>query len=70
MIDISLSLGTEKKVAICLLNPSVAFDTLKHSVLIYHLREMGLQDKALELFQSYISDRRMTVTIKEHVSEL
>ena len=55
---------------LCLLDLSAAFDTLKHSVLIDRLREIGLQDKALEWFQSYLSDRRMAVKIKEHVSEL
>ena len=49
--DISLSLGTWKK------------------VLIDRLREIDLQDKALEWFQSYLSDRRMAAKIKEHVSE-
>ena len=67
---ISLALGTGKKVVLCLLDLSAAFDTLKHSVLIDRLREIGLQDKALEWFQLYLSDRRMTVKIKEHVSEL
>ena len=68
--DISLALGTGKKVVLYLLDLSAAFDTLKHSVLIDRLREIGLQDKALEWFQSYLSDRRMAVKIKEHVSEL
>ena len=67
---ISLALGTGKKVVLCLLDLSAAFDTLKHSVLIDCLREIGLQDEALEWFQSYLSDRRMAVKIKEHVSEL
>ena len=67
--DIALSLGTWKKVVLCLLDLSVAFDTLKHSVLIDRLREIGLQDKALEWFQSYLSDHRMAVKIKKHVSE-
>ena len=35
--DISLALGTGKKVVLCLLDLSAAFDTLKHSVLIYRL---------------------------------
>ena len=39
---------------LCLLDLSVAFDTLTHSVLIDRLREIGLQDKALEWFQSYL----------------
>ena len=32
--------------------------------------EIGLQDKALEWVQSYLSDRIMAVKIKKHVSEL
>ena len=62
--DISLTLGTGNKVVLCLLDLSAAFDTLKHSVLMDRLREIGLQDKA------YLSDRRMAVKMKEHVSEL
>ena len=67
--DILLTLGTGKNVVLCL-DLRVAFDTPKHSVLIDHLREIGRQDKALEWFQSYLSDRRRPVKIKEHVSEL
>ena len=67
---ISLALGTGKKLVLCLLDLSAAFDTLKHSVLIDRLREIDLQNKALEWFQSCLSDRRMAVKIKEHVSEL
>ena len=38
--DILLSLGTWKKVVLCLLDLSDAFDNLKHSVLIDRLREI------------------------------
>ena len=69
-IDILLSLGTGKKVVLCLWDLSAAFDTMKHVVLIDRLRDIGLQDKALEWFQSYLSDRRISVKRKEHVSEL
>ena len=58
-----LSLGTGNNVVLCLSDLSDAFDTLKHSVLIDRLREIGLQDKALEWFQSYLSDCIMTVKI-------
>ena len=68
--DISMSLGTREKVVICLLDLSAAFDTLKHSVLIDRLREIGLHEKAIEWFLSYLSNSRMAVNIKEHVSEL
>ena len=68
--DILLPLGTGKNGVLCLLDLSAAFDTLKYSVLIDHLSEIGLQDKALEWFQSYLSDRRLVIKIKEHVSEL
>ena len=55
--DISLSLGTGKKMVLCLLDLGAAFVTLRQSVLTDRLREIGLQDKTLELFQSYLSDR-------------
>ena len=61
-------MGTGMKVVLCLLDLSAAFDTLEHSVLIDRLREIGLQDEALEWSQSYLSDRKMAVKIKDHVS--
>ena len=48
-----------------LLDLSAASGTLKHSVLIDGLREIGPQNKALKWFQSFLSDRRITVKIKE-----
>ena len=48
---------------------SVAFDTLHHSV-FDHLIVIGVKDQALELFQSYLSDGRMAVKLKERVFEI
>ena len=45
----SLSLGTGKNVVLCLLDLSADFDTLKHSVLIDRLSEIGLHDQALSV---------------------
>ena len=45
--DISLALGTREKGVLCLLDLRAAFETLKHSVLIDLLREIGPQDKAV-----------------------
>ena len=66
--DISLILGRQKNRVLCLLDPSSAFDTLQYSLLVDRLRKIGVQDHALEGFQSYLCDRRMAVKLKEHVS--
>ena len=49
---------------------TVAAVVQSHLVLIDRLREIGLQNKALEWFQSYVSDSRMALMIREYVSEL
>src|SRR6266404_1544632 len=34
-----------------------AFDTLNHSILLFKLKKIGLPDKVVKLFQSYLTDR-------------
>ena len=43
------------------LDLSKAFDTLSHPILFQKLMKYGIQGKALEWFQNYLSDRSMTV---------
>lgn len=66
--DISLSLGKHKKVVLCLLDLSAAFDTLNHEILIKRLRNIGIEGGALKWFQSYLSGRTTAVKIGEAIS--
>ena len=50
-----------------LLDLSADFDTLKFLIDLHG--EIVLQEQALEWCQSYLSNLRMAVKIKEHVSE-
>ena len=40
-----------------------AFDTLQHEILIQRLADIGVRDKALEWFRSYLVDRTTSVKV-------
>ena len=48
---------------------SKAFDTLDHKILINKLQYYGIKDTALDLFQSYLSNRRQYVQIGNNTSD-
>ena len=48
---------------------SKAFDTLDHNILINKLQYYGIKDTALDLFQSYLSNRRQYVKIGNNKSD-
>ena len=48
---------------------SKAFDTLDHKILINKLQYYGIKDTALDLFQSYLSNRRQYVQIGNNKSD-
>ena len=61
--DICLSLSRSRDVVLCLLDLSSAFDTLQHDILIQRLADIGVRDKALEWFRSYLVDRTTSVKV-------
>ena len=46
---------------LCLLDLRSAFNTLQHEILIQRLADIGVRDKALEWFRSYLVDRTTSV---------
>ena len=42
---------------------TVSFDTLQHEILIQRLADIGVRDKALEWFRSYLVDRTTSVKV-------
>ena len=61
--DICLSLSRSRDVVLCLLDLRSAFDTLQHEILIQRLADIGVRDKALEWFRSYLVDRTTSVKV-------
>ena len=61
--DICLSLSRSRYVVLCLLDLRSAFDTLQHEILIQRLADIGVRDKALVWFRSYLVDRTTSVKV-------
>ena len=61
--DICLSLSRSRDVVLCLLDLRSAVDTLQHEILIQRLADIGVRDKALEWFRSYLVDRTTSVKV-------
>ena len=61
--DIYNSLDTGQPIQIILLDLSYVFDTLRHDILLERLRNIGIQDKAMELFSKFIKDRNYYIQI-------
>ena len=56
-------LSTRKSTLLILLDISVAFDTLNHTILLSRLREIGISGAALRWFTSYIKYRFCNVKV-------
>lgn len=59
----------ESKPALCIfIDLSKAFDTVSHTLLMNTLENIGIRNTALDLFKSYITNRRQCVKIKDTCS--
>ena len=62
-VFVCLSLSRSRYVVLCLLDLRSASDTLQHDILIQRLADIGVRDKALEWFRSYLMDRTTSVKV-------
>lgn len=61
--DVIKQLNEKKKVAGLFLDLSSAFDTVNHNILLFKMSHYGIRGKVLELFKSYLTNRKMYVEI-------
>ena len=67
--DIHLATDSGKFVVLALLDLSVAFDTVDHSILISRLEHcVGIKGVALDWFRSYLTDSSFCVKFDNFVS--
>ena len=67
--DILMAMDEQKVVCLILLDLTAAFDTVNHQILLHRLEHrVGVTDKALQWFKSYLSDRNQHVRVRGHSS--
>jgi len=64
------TLDESKKCATVYLDLAKAFDTVDHNILLLKLNKIGLRNEALQLFSSYLNNRKQCVKINESISSL
>ena len=72
-IDIDIIINTmdtnEIPLNICI-DLSKAFDTINHTILLNKLKYYGLKGSTLNLFQSYLSNRKQYTEIEDNTSTI
>ena len=69
--DILLKMNTQEVTLLVTLDVSAAFDTTNHGILIDRLnKDAGIQEKALDWFKSYLTNRSQQVSMEQSLSNL
>ena len=69
--DILLSMDRQEVTLLVLIDLSAAFDTIDHAILLETLeKDFGVTGNALKWLTSYLSERKQTILIKDHESEV
>ena len=66
--DICISMGRKRDMILCLLDLSSSFDTLKHTILLQQLHDIGINGNVLEWFRSYLKDRTTSIKVNRYAS--
>ena len=68
--DILLKMNTQEVTLLVTLDVSAAFDTTNHGILIDRLnKDVGIQEKALDWFKSYLTKRSQQVSLNGTISK-
>ena len=69
--DILLSMDRQEVTLLVLIDLSSAFDTIDHAILLETIeKDFGVTGNALKWLTSYLSERKQTILIKDHESDV